>query len=555
MPANVSAVEMKTKKSGTGLKKTSTELKKTSTGRVAWLSRLAWVRFAAMAAVLAVFLLVKLVHGQEAGLSFGPAPSQDNAPVQRMVRLTDVEGAVQVLGTDGSEFPQVVANMPLLEGMRVVTPTDARAEIEFEDGSVVRLAPSSAVALSHLGMDGKGYESEILISSGLVYLEVRAAAGYSYNVGYSDGSFTPVQNSTVRVNMDIQPAEVAVLAGSISVQRAGGERVQVMANESLKGDAQDPGRYFLTQTIAPDSWDQWNADRDDIDSQTAEQQTTARTEFAGDDGYGWSDLDAYGNWYDVPGAGLTWQPAGYDAGFDPYGAGYWMYYPGAGYVWVSGYQWGWLPYNCGSWRYLDQFGWGWQPVVGCQRYGLGWRGGGVNIAGGPSGYRFPVRPGPPRGPHPLREERVIAVGGGVMRNGGVGNSFRAGAAVGGQVHIADGQEHSHETVTAAAPADGLVNSHEMVYQGQTIKPLTPVTNDAVANGSGARAKDYPVNKETHAPVLGKVPPQNNPASQPGSNSRPGNTGGYSAPHYSPPPSRPSYSPPPAPRGATGGSRR
>jgi hypothetical protein len=71
----------------------------------------------------------------------------------------------------------------------------------------------------------------------------------------------------------------------------------------------------------------------------------------------WNDLDANGNWYDVPGQGYIWSP--YQAsspGWDPYGCGHFVYTPRYGYIWVSCENWGYLPYSCGMWNYYDSFG-------------------------------------------------------------------------------------------------------------------------------------------------------------------------------------------------------
>ena len=49
-----------------------------------------------------------------------------------------------------------------------------------------------------------------------------------------------------------------------------------------------------------------------------------------------------------------WQPYLVGAGWDPFMNGAWMWYPGAGYTWVSAYPWGWTPYRYGSWTYLQR---------------------------------------------------------------------------------------------------------------------------------------------------------------------------------------------------------
>ena len=181
-------------------------------------------------------------------------------------------------------------------------------------------------------------------------------------------------------------------------------------------------------------------------------------------------LDANGTWYDVPGQGPVWQPelAVDDSGFDPYGYGSWVQYPGVGYLWASGYGWGWTPYRCGNWSYFGGFGWGWAPGAGCGAFGWGFFGGGqpVNIAVFPNGYR-PIRvPVPGRGP----ERPLIPV-------------------------------HTFRPLPTARP----VQQGPRRIAGLTATPIAPLhansNSGGVATGSSLR-RDYPVDSKTHAPVLG-----------------------------------------------------
>ena len=77
--------------------------------------------------------------------------------------------------------------------------------------------------------------------------------------------------------------------------------------------------------------------------------------------YGASDLNYYGNFFNLAGYGTLWQPYFIGAGWDPFLNGAWTFYPGYGYGWVSAYPWGWTPYHYGSWRFLPDRGWAWQP--------------------------------------------------------------------------------------------------------------------------------------------------------------------------------------------------
>lgn len=422
-----------------------------------------------------------MVFSESTGLYADPAP-----PI-RAARLTYLQGGVTVEQADNTGSDAAVLNMPLSGGVRVTTAESGEAEVEFEDGSLVRLTPNSSLELTKLSVDSSGtYQTEMSLLSGLAYAELRAATQYVYQLDAGGDVITPVQNATVRITMDEPPARIAALDGSVNVERTdlqGGYRTSLRAGETLQSDATDGTRYFLRMEIAEDSWDAWNQERDQAALDASASRTGARDGYAGGQGYGWSDLDANGSWYEVPGQGEVWQPSvAQDATFDPYGYGSWVWYPGAGYVWASGYSWGWTPFRCGSWSYWGGFGWGWAPGVGCG-YG-GWALGGsgfggsyvVNVSQPPSGYHFLPLPGYGSGGEPGHVHPIV-----VVRPGRGPNQ------------------------PTTVRRDGPV-----IIAGRPVRPLAPlgtgeVERNASAVGAGLR-RDFPVDQTTRKPVMGVVQP-------------------------------------------------
>jgi hypothetical protein len=205
----------------------------------------------------------------------------------------------------------------------------------------------------------------------------------------------------MRINLDNPPGDLAVFSGNAHLDRGTAMSVDLHGGESLALSAIDVTRYTLNESIEPDSWDSWNADRDQILTTEAAAATGASKGYGQSNNPAWNDLDANGNWYNVPGQGNVWSPTdASDPGFDPYGNGYWAWTP-AGYAWASGYSWGYMPYQCGAWNWYQSFGWGWAPGFGgCNPW---WGFGGVgyfspNIGAGYGGYRPPLRPRPVRRP-------------------------------------------------------------------------------------------------------------------------------------------------------------
>src|SRR5689334_9886459 len=95
-----------------------------------------WLRRAV--AVLAVAVL---------GAVGGPSlRAEDDAGAPgRAVRLSNVDGEVQIALAGEVLADHALVNTPLFEGTQITTGSDGRAEIQFEDGSVVRIPPGSSL--------------------------------------------------------------------------------------------------------------------------------------------------------------------------------------------------------------------------------------------------------------------------------------------------------------------------------------------------------------------------------------------------------------------------
>lgn len=418
------------------------------------------------------------------GVLPGAARAYDDLPL-RLARMAYLRGDVTILNADYPGGTSAQMNMPLTEGARVETGEDGQAEVEFEDGSLIRLTPRSSVLLSRMGASSDGrYGTEMVMSNGLVYADLRATSKYAYRIEAGRDFVRPVANATIRIMLDQPPARVAVLDGTARVDRAGaqadsGFQVNVERGESLRGETADGGRYFFTQQIEHDSWDDWNEEREQAAANALAARTSARDGYAGDQGYGWSDLDANGTWFDA-GRGPVWQP--FDAslsGFDPYGYGSWVWAPGPGYVWSSGYAWGWTPFRCGSWNYWPDFGWGWVPpggygggggFIGDGGVGITRRRNTINLSNVPPGY---IRPLPPVPGGPVRVHPIIPV--------------RSGPAP-----------------TGERPRTFAMRQ----IAGQTARPL-PVVEGAYTQRGGSAVgsslrRDFPVDRITRQPMLGAV---------------------------------------------------
>lgn len=320
-----------------------------------------------------------------------PASHADG--VARAVRLSFIQGQVRI--TQGGQLlanPALV-NTPLFEGAQVTTAADGQAEIQFDGGSVARIAPNSSLRLAVLRGQGASSDTEIVLRGGLGYFELQGAAP-PIRVRFGDSVVTASSFTVARIDMDKPPGSLAVFSGSAHLERAGGAlTVDLEGGDSITLTGADPSQYILAGSIEPDSWDTWNSDRDQELSAEAAMQTSAPQSLPDNSNPAWDDLDANGNWHTAPDQGLVWSP--YEAAspdWDPYGNGSWEWTPDYGYIWVSSDSWGYLPYQCGVWNDYDDFGWGWSPGQCTPWWADGlWA---LNVGYAPPGYHRPRRPGP-----------------------------------------------------------------------------------------------------------------------------------------------------------------
>jgi hypothetical protein len=101
-----------------------------------------------------------------AALVFAPSARADSQA--RIVRLSLVDGPVKI--DRGQGFEKAITNMPITQGMKLSTAADARAEVEFEDGTTLRLAPRTDVEFPILGLRSSGARfTTVLVTQGTAY--------------------------------------------------------------------------------------------------------------------------------------------------------------------------------------------------------------------------------------------------------------------------------------------------------------------------------------------------------------------------------------------------
>lgn len=284
------------------------------------------------------------------GLFSLPALAESQA---RIVRLSDVQGSVQIDKNTGLGFENAFVNLPITQGVHLKTGPTGRAEVEFEDGSSMRLTPNTTVEFSKLGLTDGQRVSEVNLVEGMTYVNWLGKDDFSLN--FSREKVSLGRAAHFRVDTSTEVANLAVFKGDVDVQGPNGS-LAVAKKKTATFDAANDDKSKIENKIAEAPLDSWDKEAVSYHDEYAKNNQSSSPY-----GYGLSDLNYYGAYSNVAGYGMMWQPYFAGVGWDPFMNGAWGFYPGFGYMYASAYPWGWLPYRYGTWMFVPGFGWGWQP--------------------------------------------------------------------------------------------------------------------------------------------------------------------------------------------------
>lgn len=274
----------------------------------------------------------------------------------RIVRLSFVDGTVLVTRPGVKGPAKASVNTPIEQGFSVSTGNNSFAEVEFENGSTARLGQLSKVDFTTLALNPKGDKiSDLTFVQGYATFHLMPQHHDLYTVRAADSTITPRGKTEFRTDLAADRLRVQVFSGSVEVKDPK-QSVKLTKNKTLETDPQTLSAFNITHGIEKDSWDHWVEKRDAQVAMAFNDSPVSTNSMI----YGWSDLDAYGEWGFFPGYGYGWAPF-VPAGWSPFSMGQWSWYPGWGYTWISSEPWGWLPFHYGYWNYSRGFGYFWTP--------------------------------------------------------------------------------------------------------------------------------------------------------------------------------------------------
>jgi len=291
--------------------------------------------------------------GPEPPPASGSENNGNGGPV-RLARVSVSTGNVTFRNSEQDPWSQAVTNLPLRQGAQVTVGPESHAEIQFDDGSRLRLGPGSVAVLTQLYSDSQGEYSQITLRTGLASLRLTKAPSV-YQV---DGPLASVDVSgPAKLRIDAENGmRTSVISGSAVVQGSQG-KATVGAGSSLTLVSAN-GPYTVVSLPPPDSFDRWSGNLDVREDGYL--RSPDRTYVPSNVAVMSDSFDAYGDWRADPEYGHVWHPRVVEADWRPYHAGHWVFVAPFGWTWVAAEPWGWAPYHYGTWIHRP-YGWCWVP--------------------------------------------------------------------------------------------------------------------------------------------------------------------------------------------------
>jgi hypothetical protein len=275
------------------------------------------------------------------------------------IRMSLMEGEVQIKTPDSDEWGFASVNTPLAEGDQLWVPHDAKIELQLNRGTYIRLDENSALQILSMDEDS----SQFYLSQGYAYVYYDAPVKQGVlQIDTPDASTRAFDRAIFRIDISERYTDVAVYKGYVETENNVG-KTEIEAGQMVSLGENTNSEVALMGS--PDEWEEWNKKRNE------------RAYAGSDDGSRYlppelrsysSDFDSYGKWVHVSGYGNVWTPTvTVGMKWSPYRHGRWIW-RGGDYIWVASEPWGWAPYHYGRWDFRINIGWFWVPPIDNEVY-------------------------------------------------------------------------------------------------------------------------------------------------------------------------------------------
>lgn len=298
-----------------------------------------------------------------------------NAQSESFGRLSRIEGEVYVLKLGSVDWEYGEPNLLIEEGDIIRTGAHDFAEVELENGTLIRMDEVTEVRIRYLhkDLDNLQWRSGIDVLYGVIRVRTPELTRWSIELDAETptGSIIIGEESLVKVIVRRSGASKVIAYGGDVVVAGEWDELYLNAGEAVwissSGELERPSSIC---TIKEDRFDRWC-------EKYYYGHCGSRNYIHTDIYIGVHCLDTYGDWVWLVDCGWTWRPR-VRRGWCPYRYGRWTWTMRFGWFWVSYEPWGWIPFHYGRWAYSPIYGWVWIPgsVWGpgwvAWSYGPGW---------------------------------------------------------------------------------------------------------------------------------------------------------------------------------------
>ena len=248
---------------------------------------------------LATFLVLTL----SLVLAAPSAQAQDMKNFSRIVRLSYVEGHVSFQHSSDVDWTAASVNLALQAGDRIYTGEDGRAEIEFDDGSVLRLAEKSDVEI--LALKDDFIQFRILL--GLSTLTVGSSLGFEMNTPAA--AFNTLRKGVYRFDVHENGDSDGIVRKGLMEAANNSFTERLDSGELVHVSPGDQDTHVLSRYTDRDAWDEWT------DRRIADAVAYDSKKYLPDYVHpGVRELDRHGRWTVIDEYGPAWVPQSADPG-------------------------------------------------------------------------------------------------------------------------------------------------------------------------------------------------------------------------------------------------
>jgi ferric-dicitrate binding protein FerR (iron transport regulator) len=238
---------------------------------------------------LSPFVFANIANAQEpasrAGLSHA-----------RVVSLTLVAGTVLARKPGVTKWTHATLNTPVEEGVSVATAAHSFAEVQFENGSTVRLGELSRLDFVQLALaPPDGRVNHLTLYVGLATVNVVPGRHDDFVLNASGAGLTPCGKTEFRTDVNHGRLRVEVFRGHIQAADSN-QSEKFGKNHVLAYDRRAGGAFQVTAPIEMDDWDKWVQARDREASLAEYGNQVSSVNGL----YGWDDLIPFGGMGNLP---------------------------------------------------------------------------------------------------------------------------------------------------------------------------------------------------------------------------------------------------------------